>query len=96
MAYRVEWSPRAIEDLEAIAQYISTDSTSYASAVVRTILNSTRKLSSFPLAGRVVPELGDETVREWFAYSYRIIYRIEKDVVIVAAVVHGKRLLDVE
>ena len=49
-------------------------------------------------AGRVVPELGDETLREWFAYSYRIIYRIEKDLVIIAAaaVVHGKRLLDVE
>jgi toxin ParE1/3/4 len=96
MAYRVVWSPRAIEDLEAIAQYISADSSSYASAVVRTILNSTRKLSSFPFAGRVVPELDDETVREWFAYSYRIIYRVEKDLVIIAAVVHGKRLLDVE
>jgi len=34
MAYRVEWSPRALEDLEAIAQYIAADSEAYAAAVV--------------------------------------------------------------
>ena len=44
MAYQVEWSPRAIEDLEAIAQYIAADSTAYAAAVVETIL-STRESS---------------------------------------------------
>jgi len=96
MAYRVEWSPRAVEDLEAIAQYIAADSTAYAAAVVQTILNTTRKLAPFPLSGRVVPELGNESIREWFAYSYRIIYRVENDVVTIAAIIHGKRLLDVE
>jgi plasmid stabilization system protein ParE len=39
MAFRVVWSPRAVEDLEAIAEYISADSTAYAAAVVKTILN---------------------------------------------------------
>ena len=65
MAYRVAWSPRAIEDLEAIAQYISADSSAYAATVVKTILNTTRNLSRFPFAGRIVPELGDENIREW-------------------------------
>ena len=37
MAYRVEWSPRAIDDLEAIAQYIAADSEVYAASVVKTI-----------------------------------------------------------
>lgn len=96
MAYRVVWSPRAIEDLEAIAQYIAADSSMYAAAVVKTILNTARNLSRFPFAGRVVPELSDENIREWFAYSYRVIYRIENQVVTVATVVHGKRLLQVE
>lgn len=95
MAYRVEWSPRAVEDLEAITQYIGADSTAYAAAVVQRILSATRQLSPFPFSGRVVPELGDENIREWFAYSYRIIYRIEHDVVTVAAIIHGKRLLGV-
>ena len=94
MAYRVEWSQRALDDLEAIGEYIALDSTVYAKAVVRTIVEITRKFSRFPYAGRIVPEFSDENIREWFAYSYRIIYRIEDDVVTVAAVVHGKRLLD--
>jgi plasmid stabilization system protein ParE len=38
MAHRVAWSPRAIEDLEAIAQYIAADSSAYAATVVKTIL----------------------------------------------------------
>ncbi len=96
MAYRVVWSPRAVDDLEAVAQYIAADSTAYAAAVVKTILNTARNFSRFPFSGRVVPELGDESIREWFAYSYRVIYRVEEETVTVAAIVHGKRLLDLE
>lgn len=93
MAYRIEWSPRAVEDLEAIAQYIAADSTAYAAAVVQTILSTSRKLSPFPFSGRVVPELGDESIREWLAYSYRIIYRVDQEIVTIVAVAHGKQLL---
>lgn len=96
MAYKVEWSPRAVEDVEAIALYISADSTAYAAAVVKKILDTTRSLSRFPLAGRVVPEFGDENIREKLAYSYRIIYRIKGSIVTIAAVIHGKRLLELE
>jgi len=96
MAYRVEWSPRAVEDLEAIAQYIAADSEAYAASVVKTILTTARTFSRFPFSGRIVPELADESIREWFAYCYRIIYQLEDQVVTVAAIVHGRRLLDVE
>jgi toxin ParE1/3/4 len=93
MAYRVVWSPRAVDDLEAVAQYIAADSPAYAAAVVKTILNTARNFSRFPFSGRVVPELADESIREWFAYSYRVIYRVDEETVTVAAIVHGKRLL---
>jgi toxin ParE1/3/4 len=96
MAHRVTWSPRAVEDLEAIARYIAVDSSAYAAAVVKTVLATTRKVSKFPFAGRVVPEFKDENTREWFAYSYRIIYRIENNVVTIATIVHAKRLLTEE
>jgi len=43
-----------------------------------------------------VPEFNDEHIREWFAYSYRIIYRIDEDGVTVAAIVHGRRLLSID
>lgn len=96
MAYQVEWSPRAIEDVEALALYIAADSTAYAAAVVKNILDITRSLIHFPFAGRVVPEFDDENIREKFAYSYRIIYRIQGETVTIAAVIHGKRLLELE
>ena len=96
MAYRVVWSPRAVEDLESIAQYIAADSAAYAAAVVKTILSTAGNFSHFPFSGRVVPELGEESIREWFVYSYRVIYRVENEIVTVAAIVHGKRLLQLE
>ena len=55
MAYRVEWSQRAIEDLEAIAQYIALDSTEYAHAVVKTILDTTRNFSGSLLPAGLFP-----------------------------------------
>ena len=48
------------------------------------------------MSGRTVPEFGDESIREVFAYSYRIIYRVEGETVTVAAVVHGKRPVELE
>ena len=88
------WSLRATEDLEGIAAYISRDSEQYAKSVVRTILAKTRRLAEYPFIGRVVPEFSDGSIREIFAYNYRIIYRVRDDEIRIAAVIHGKRLLE--
>ncbi|HEV8493217.1 MAG TPA: type II toxin-antitoxin system RelE/ParE family toxin [Candidatus Angelobacter sp.] len=94
MAYRVSWSPRALGDLDAIADYIASDSPAYARAVVKRIVILTRNLISFPHSGRIVPEFQDERIRELLAYSYRIIYTVDKEEVLIAAVIHGKRDLN--
>lgn len=93
MDYQVVWSPKAIDDIDAIAGYIARDSVSYAAAVVQRIIEATRTLNSCPLSGTVVQEFGDETIREQFAYTYRILYQVKDETVTVIAVVHGKRLL---
>ncbi len=93
MACRVSWSPRALRDLEAIAAYIASDSPAYARAVVKRIVSLTRTLSNFPNSGRMVPEFQDPGIREVIAYSYRIMYTVGMDEVLVVAVVHGKRNL---
>ncbi len=94
MDYRVSWSPTALDDVDAIAGYINRDSPAYTRAVVNKILDTARKLETFPNAGRIVPELDDEQIREHFVYSYRIIYRIQNNDVLIVAVVHGRRLLE--
>ena len=64
MSHRVVWSRRALQDVEAIADYIAQDSPAYAAAVVRRIVHQTRLLSRFPRSGRKVPEFDDEDIRE--------------------------------
>ncbi|MDP9348649.1 MAG: type II toxin-antitoxin system RelE/ParE family toxin, partial [Gemmatimonadota bacterium] len=87
----VVWSPAALEDVEAIAAYIARDSAQYASAVVQRLRDTARSLREFPLSGRTVPEFDDASLREKLVYNYRLIYRIETEVVTIAAVVHGKQ-----
>ena len=96
MAYAVEWSPRAVEDVRTLARFIAADSEAYAATVVKKIVAATRSLETFPRAGRIVPEFGDENLREKFAYNYRIIYRVQGQTVTIAAVVHGKRPIELE
>jgi plasmid stabilization system protein ParE len=92
--YRVSWSPTALDDVDAIAEYINRDSPAYTRAVVSKLRDTARNLNTFPNAGRIVPELGDEAIRERFVYSYRLIYRIQGNEVLIVAVVHGRRLLE--
>ena len=94
MDLEVKWSPEAIEDLESIAEFIGRDSEYYARAVVTEILSVSKNVCEFPLIGRVVPEIGDEDIRERFIYSYRLVYRIEPEQILIVAVIHGKRLLE--
>jgi toxin ParE1/3/4 len=96
MAYSVVWSPNALDDVDEIAAYIARDSPTYAAAVVEKILDITRNLQNFPLLGRVVPESNEEYIRERFVYSYRLIYQVQEETIIIIAVVHGKRLLENE
>ena len=91
MAHRIDWSRRALSDLEIIAEHIAADSPTYAGIEVKKIVSQIRMLVRFPRAGRKVPEFDDENVRELIVYSYRIIYRLQDDQIVVAAVIHGKR-----
>lgn len=94
MAYPVNWSAEAIEDVESIAAYIGRDSEFYAKAVVSKLLRTAEKIPEAPKIGRVVPELGNTQIRERFVYSYRLVYQISDDSILVVAVIHGKRLLE--
>lgn len=93
MAHRIVWTSRAAQDLDSITDYIAADSPAYAGVVLKNIVNQTRILARFPQAGRKVPEFDDENIRELVVYSYRIIYRLQQDEVLIVAVIHGKRVL---
>lgn len=54
MDLEVRWSPEAIEDLEAIAEYIARDSEYYARAVVSEMLSVdiSNGIKKYPDSGR--------------------------------------------
>lgn len=94
MAFSINWSPEAVEDLDAIAEYIAKDSRLYAESVVGKVMEMTASLANFPERGRIVPELSENNIRERFVYSYRVIYKINDTDILIVAIIHGKRLLE--
>lgn len=94
MAQRLTWSREAIEDLNSIREYIARDSLFYARSVVRKVLATAKQIPYAVEIGRIVPEIGDENIRERFVYSYRLVYKVENEQIIVVALIHGKRLLE--
>lgn len=93
MAKEVIWSPRAIKGLEEICNFIAKDSPHYAAIFSRRILAIVQEIPEFPRSGRMVPEYGIGNLREKIYQDYRIVYRIKKEVIEIAAITHGSRVL---
>ncbi len=90
----VRWTAQAAEDLEAITDFISQDSSHYASLFAMDVIAAAERLARFPNSGRVVPEANDPTLREVILGNYRLVYRVRQQLVEVLTVYHGARLLD--
>ena len=87
------WTDPAVDDLQAISDYISKDSEYYASIFIGELIQSVEKLTEFPEIGRMVPEYQRKDIRELAVQSYRIIYQIEDNRILILTVVHGRREL---
>ncbi len=87
----VIWSDPAKADLRSIHDFIAHDSSHYAKKVTQDIVAKTDTLDELPRMGRMVPELGNETIRELSLYSYRILYEIKSQDIFVLAVIHKRR-----
>ena len=72
---KVVWTDSAIRDLNDIGEYISRDSIKYAEITVARLFNATDILENHPDAGKITPELENESIRELVRGSYRIVYR---------------------
>ena len=94
MDFRLVWSPEAIEDVEKIAEYIERDSKFYAKSVVEKIFDTVQKIKCFPMIGRIVPEIGGQNIRELFIYSYRLVYQVKNNQILIVAVIHGKQIFE--
>ncbi|MCX7010863.1 MAG: type II toxin-antitoxin system RelE/ParE family toxin [Kiritimatiellaeota bacterium] len=91
---QVRWTLQAADDLEAIVEFIATDSPHYAQLLAMDVLRTVERLAVFPRSGRAVPELRDIALREIILGNYRIVYRTKKDLVEILTIYHGARLFD--
>ena len=94
MAVRLIWLPEALDDLDAIAQYIAIDSDRYARDFVARVIARAEGLIDLPLSGHLNPEAAREDIRELSIYPYRLIYKVKPQEIAVLAVLHGGRLID--
>jgi toxin ParE1/3/4 len=90
---RVVWTRQAVEDVEAIKAYVARDSLRYATFLVERNVGAVDRLEFFPESGRIVPEVGDGSLREIIFGAYRIVYRAEAESVQVVTIHHGARTL---
>lgn len=93
MDYQVRLSRSARLDLQNIVRYISINDPARALRFGRFLIRSALTLSQFPKRGRVLPELGDEAIREIIVRAYRIVYHLDHDkrVVEVIRIWHAAR-----
>jgi addiction module RelE/StbE family toxin len=90
---RISWTARARRDLIEIGDFISRDKPDAASTWVQSLIDAVEIAACMPLGGRVVPELGLKDIREVIRRTYRIVYRVRGNDIIVLTVFDGRRLL---
>ncbi len=90
---KVVWTQTAIEHLTGIFGYIARDSQQYARRMVDRITSRSTQIAGFPESGEVVAEYGDPRIRGVIEGPYRVIYRIDRDRIVVVAIIHGAREL---
>ena len=90
----VIWTESALSDVDGIADHISKDSLRYAELIVTSLFESPNILELNPLAGPVVPELQNDSIRQLTRGSFRIIYHVVDENLIEILTVHrSARLL---
>jgi len=79
MAFQIIWSHTAVEDLKGIVQYIALDDPDAAAKLADRIIQRFETASKLPFSNRVVPEKGEEPIREAILKPYRLIYQVDSN-----------------
>jgi plasmid stabilization system protein ParE len=90
---RLIWSSDAVDDVENIVVRIERNSPANARAFAQQVDALANSLPQQPRLGGMVPEYGDQDLRERLIHKYRVIYRLIGDDVVIVTVVHGAQRL---
>jgi plasmid stabilization system protein ParE len=87
------WTEPALNDLDAIADYIALDDPAAARALVQRIFDHVEQLAAHPDSGSKPPELKGWSYRQIVESPCRVFYRREGDSVYILYVMRGERRL---
>ena len=88
---RILWSPQSLRDLDAIHEYIAKGSEHYASLTIARIFSAVEQLIQFPRSGRIVPERDEPEICEVIVGRFRVVYRLQDELIEVATVFRAAR-----
>ncbi len=91
-ALPISWTDRALSDLDNIGDYITRESEAAAHRGVNRLVAAAEQAAPAPLAGRRVPELGRDDIREILLPTYRIVYLVTNERLVVLTLFEGHRL----
>lgn len=89
----IVWTEPALNDLDAIADYIAMENREAASALVRRVFKHVEQLEAHPEIGSKPPELKRLRYRQIVEPPCRIFYRYDGQSVFVLYVMRSERLL---
>lgn len=89
----VIWTESALQELDAIAEYIALDNPAAASRLVKEVFDRADRLEDFLKSGGIPPELPNSVYREVVATPCRIFYRDDKSRVFILYVMREERQL---
>ena len=84
-------SPAALEDIQAILNYVRADSPDAAEQVEEEFFAAFDQLAQWPEMGHTRPDLTDKAVRFWPVGSYLLVYQFTRNMLQMVAVPHGAR-----
>ncbi len=90
---KIIWAEPAIQDLDAIADYIALDKPVAARQQVQQVFAAVRMLQKFPQMGGRPSELPGLAYRQLLVSPCRIFYRVEKKVVYIVHILRGEQLV---
>jgi toxin ParE1/3/4 len=90
---RVVWTEPALNDLEAIAEYIALDKPDAARRYVHRVFQAVERLARFPKSGSIPPEIPHLPYRQVVVPPCRVFYRTDGEDVLVVFVMRSERRL---
>jgi toxin ParE1/3/4 len=90
---QIVWTEPALNDLDAIADYVALENPAAAAELVRRVFAHVEQLEAHPESGSKPPELGRSRYRQIVEPPCRVFYRFDGERVFVLYVMRAEQLL---